>query len=79
MKTLKIKTEIYRRRPQGISQSAIAKSLGVTPQAVANVIERRNPSRRIAQAVADAIERPLADVFPEYCTEPENGRRAACR
>ena len=79
MKTLKIKIEIYRRRTQGVSQSSIAKSLGVSPQAVSNVIMRRNPSRRIAQAVADAIERPLADVFPEYCTEAETRRRAACR
>jgi transcriptional regulator with XRE-family HTH domain len=78
MKTLKIKIEIYRRRTQGVSQSSIAKSLGVSPQAVSNVIMRRNPSRRIAQAVADAIERPLAEVFPEYC-ESENSRRAACR
>lgn len=79
MDTNEIKTEIYRRRPQGMSQAAIARKLGVSSQAILNVIERRNPSRRIAQAVADAIERPLAEVFPEYCTEPETGRRAACR
>ena len=74
-----IKQEIFKRRPEGLTQSSIARQVGVTKQAVLNVIEKRNPSRRIAQAVADAIERPLAEVFPEYCTEPENSRRAACR
>ncbi len=74
-----IKQEIFKRRPQGLTQSSIAREIGVTKQAVLNVIEKRNPSRRIAQAVSDAIERPLAEVFPEYCTESEAGRRAACR
>lgn len=73
-----IKIEIYSRRPEGISQASIARQVGVTPQAILNIIERRQKSRRIAQAVADAIERPLAEVFPEYCTEPEHNRRAAC-
>ena len=79
MDTNDIKIEIYRRRPQGISQASIARGLGVSSQAILNVIERRNPSRRIAEAVSAAIERPLAEVFPEYCTETDNGRRAACR
>ena len=74
-----IKLEIYRRRPQGLTMSAIARNLDVTKQAVANTIDRRYQSFRIAAAVSAAIERPLAEVFPEYCTEPENGRRAACR
>lgn len=79
METHDIKIEIYRRRPDGISQASIARDVGVSKQAVLLIIERRQKSRRIAQAVADAIERPLAEVFPEYCTESESGRRAACR
>lgn len=79
MTPAEIKQEIFKRRPKGLTQSSIARSIGVTKQAVLNVIEKRNPSRRIAEAVAAAIERPLADVFPEYCTESESGRRAACR
>ena len=74
-----IKLEIFKRRPEGLTQSSIARSIGVTKQSVLNVIEKRNPSRRIAQAVADAIERPLAEVFPEYRTEQEGGRRVACK
>jgi DNA-binding XRE family transcriptional regulator len=80
METTEIKIEIYRRKPLGISQASIARQVGVSPQAILNIIERRQKSRRIATAVSDAIERPLEEVFPEYCTEPENGsRRAACR
>ena len=78
METTEIKIEIYRRKPFGISQASIARQVGVSPQAILNIIERRQKSRRIANAVADAIERPLAEVFPEYCTETEGNRRAAC-
>jgi DNA-binding XRE family transcriptional regulator len=79
MTPIEIKQEITKRRPEGLTQSSIARQIGVTKQAVLNVIEKRNPSRRIAQAVADAIERPLFDVFPEYCKDVDNGRSSACR
>ena len=78
MTSHEIKTEIYRRRPEGLTISAIARSLNVSKQAVGFIIERRHKSSRIAQAVAAAIERPLAEVFPEYCAETENVPRAAC-
>jgi DNA-binding XRE family transcriptional regulator len=78
METHEIKIEIYRRRPQGVSQASIARGVSVSKQAVLLIIERRMRSRRIAQAVADAIERPLAEVFPEYCIEPEIVTKAAC-
>jgi DNA-binding XRE family transcriptional regulator len=77
MKPHEIKVEIYRRRPEGLTITSIAKSIGVTKQAVSLIIERRQSSARIAQAVADAIERPLEEVFPELA-ECANRRSAAC-
>jgi DNA-binding XRE family transcriptional regulator len=77
MKPHEIKVEIYRRRPEGLTITSIAKSLGVSKQAVALIIERRQTSARIAQAVAAAIERPLEEVFPELA-ECADRRRAAC-
>jgi len=44
----------------------IAGDLGVTHVSVSLVIAGRSTSRRISQAVADAIGRPLAEVFPRY-------------
>lgn len=72
-----IKVEIYRRRPEGLTISSIAKDLGVTKQAVGLAIERRMTSRRIAQAVSDAIGLPLAEVFPELGNGCDR-RTAAC-
>lgn len=72
-----IKIEIYKRRlADGLTITQIANSLGVSKQAVSIVIERRQTSRRIAQAVADAIGRPLHEVFPELCNT--SGRKSAC-
>jgi DNA-binding XRE family transcriptional regulator len=77
MEPHEIKVEIYRRRPEGLTITSIAKGLGVSKQAVACIIERRQTSVRIAQAVANAIERPLEEVFPELA-ECADRRRAAC-
>lgn len=71
-----IKTEIYRRRPDGLTITKIAKDIGVTKQSVALVIERRMVSRRIAQGVADSIGLPLEAVFPELGSCDR--RTAAC-
>jgi DNA-binding XRE family transcriptional regulator len=72
-----IKTEIYRRKPDGLTITKIAKGIGVTKQSVALVIERRMTSRRIAQGVAAALGLPFEQVFPEY-VEPCERRSAAC-
>jgi transcriptional regulator with XRE-family HTH domain len=72
-----IKVEIYRRRPEGLTITSIAKDLGVSKQAVALVIEGRQTSARIAQRVADAIQLPIEEVFPKY-SECANHRSAAC-
>lgn len=64
-----IKVEIYKRRPNGVTVASIARSLGVTRQSVAYVIEGRSWSQRIAEAVASAIDLPIDFVFPRNETK----------
>jgi len=66
MKSHDIKVEIYRKRPEGLTITKIAKDLGVAKQTVGLVIERRMRSRRIAQGVADALGLSIEECFPEY-------------
>lgn len=53
-------------RARGMSYSLVATALGVSPQHVAQVACRRAQSRRTAIALATAIGRPVADVFPDF-------------
>jgi len=50
---------------QGLNLAMIAEALEVSPVAVGQVTARKTTSRRIATAVASAIGRPIADVFPD--------------
>jgi lambda repressor-like predicted transcriptional regulator len=63
MEPKRIRIELFER---DIQLTQIAKQLGVSSQAVTLIIHRRSVSKRIMQAVADAIEMDKADVFPEY-------------
>lgn len=76
MTSEEIKLELFKRRRE-ITMAGIARKLGVTRQAVQVIVDRRQTSHRISQAVADAIERPLEEVFPELFERAER-RRAAC-
>lgn len=67
-----IKLELFKRRTK-VTQSSIARDLGVTPQAVANTINRKLSSERIRIAVAASIELPVEHVFPEYCQNRKTG------
>jgi lambda repressor-like predicted transcriptional regulator len=71
-----IKIEFFKRRRQVMMKDVAAK-VGVTPAAITRVIDRQFKSRRIAEAIADALERPIAEVFPEWygCDDQRN---AAC-
>jgi lambda repressor-like predicted transcriptional regulator len=73
MKTEEIKYELWKRRRQ-ISMASIGREVGVTRAAVLHVVERKINSPRIAKAVANAIERPIDEVFPELAER----RVAAC-
>ena len=76
MTSEEIKLELFKRRRE-ITMAGIARNLGVTRQAVQVVVDRRQTSARIARAVADAIERPVYEVFPELA-ECADCRRAVC-
>ena len=68
MESYEIKYHLAR---TGHNVRAIADELGVTSQAVSQVIHGRDSSRRISQAVADAIGKPLEEVFPKYRKDKE--------
>ncbi|WP_290890618.1 helix-turn-helix domain-containing protein [Arenimonas sp.] len=52
-------------REAGLSATALAPRLGVSRQHVCNVIHRRRRNSRIERAIARAIGRPVAEVFPK--------------
>lgn len=60
-----IRLELFKRRKK-INQAQIARRVGVSPQAVAGVIDRRIVSDRIMEVVARAIGRDKKYVFPEH-------------
>ena len=69
MEPKEIRIELYRR---DISLKNIADQLNCSSSAIKMVIERHSVSRRIMQAIADAIELDKENVFPEYFTKPVN-------
>ena len=51
-------------REAGTTAIALSGRLGISPQHLRNVIHRRRRNPRIERAIARAIGRPVADVFP---------------
>ncbi len=72
MTSEEIRLELYKRRKTS-SQSSIARSLGITRQAVASTIDRVIVSQRIMAAIAKAIGQPVEYVFPEYFLQRKAG------
>ena len=60
-----------------IKQAMVARKLGISSSLVSRVIDRKVVSRPASIAIADAIERPLEEVFPEL-SECAERRRSAC-
>lgn len=54
-----------------ITLTSIAHALGVAVPTVSEVIHDRSTSRRISQAIADAMGMPLEEVFPKYRRDKE--------
>ena len=48
----------------GIPQQAIANKFGVTPSAIARVIDGDSASHRIRQAIADVINMDVRNIWP---------------
>jgi lambda repressor-like predicted transcriptional regulator len=49
---------------KGVTQSGIARDQGVSAQMVYQVIERKNISHRICEAIGDAIGKDLKEIWP---------------
>lgn len=49
----------------GIKPIQIARELKITPTTVSAVIARRSTSRRVFEAIAKAIGKPVDEVFPK--------------
>ena len=60
-----------------IRLSDISRDLGIKLPSVSQVIHGRRPSRRVSQAIADAIGLPLEEVFPKYRKESQSHRTGA--
>ncbi|ULJ61027.1 helix-turn-helix domain-containing protein [Wielerella bovis] len=59
--------EIYEKlREKQVSARMIAQVLGVTNQSVSDVIRNGRGSKRIAEAIAKVLDKPLETVFPHY-------------
>lgn len=61
MRPSEIKAELIRKE---ITQVSIAENLNVSQPAVAYVISGRLSSRRIRQAIADIIGKPVDEIWP---------------
>jgi len=63
MTPFQIKVALMQR---GVSLRSIAKGLGVSASAVSLIVNKKMVSKRIMEAVAEAIGSDLETVFPEY-------------
>ena len=63
MTPIEIKVALMKKR---ISMRSIARRLGVSPNAVSLVANRRMVSRRIMAELAEAVGAAAPEVFPEY-------------
>ena len=68
MEPNEIRAEMVRRKVTVVS---IAKSLGVRQPNVSQVIYGVRPTRRIRQAIADSIDRPIDEIWPDTAEEGE--------
>lgn len=71
MTEVEIKIELLK---AGVSQSKIASDCGCSRQLVSAVIKHRRTTRRVREAVAKAIDKPLIEVFPDERFREPYGR-----
>ena len=74
MKPNEIKAALVLR---GITVTSIARSLGVVRPNVSQTIGGIRRTARIRQAIADAIELPVRQVFPDFDVVLRSGRKKA--
>ncbi|MCU0589889.1 MAG: helix-turn-helix domain-containing protein [Desulfobacterales bacterium] len=71
MEPKEIRIEFIRK---DLTQTKVARDIGVSPSLVQRVIFRKAVSRPVSQGIADALGLPIEFVFPEL----SECRRAAC-
>jgi lambda repressor-like predicted transcriptional regulator len=64
--------EIKKAIRKNTTQKAIANKLGVTEMALSSAVNKKMVSDRIMDAVARAIGKDKAEVFPEYYFGPKH-------
>ncbi|WP_432460826.1 helix-turn-helix domain-containing protein [Agarivorans sp. QJM3NY_25] len=62
MTSEEIKNELYQK---GYTLRLLADASGLCRTGFTNVINRRDKSRNVAGVIAKALERPIAEVFPD--------------
>ena len=69
----------YRLKRAGLSQTAIARELGVSQSVVGNVIHNRITAFSVASFIARALGEDLTALWPDRYTFKPRGRRSAQR
>jgi lambda repressor-like predicted transcriptional regulator len=67
MRSKTIKIELFKVRDKK-NMSQIAREQGVSPTMVHYVVNRERKSYHIMKAIADAIDKPVEEVWPELKT-----------
>lgn len=66
----------------GVTQSGLARDIGVTVPSVHRIIENKNVSHRIRAAIAEAIGKDLKEIWPStylYGGGPRKRGRPLCK
>lgn len=69
----------YRLKRAGLSQTAIARALGVSQSVVGNVIHNRITAFEVASYIAQALGEELTALWPDRYTFKPRGRRSPQR
>lgn len=64
-------------RKNGVKPSDLARHLGVSQMSVSNTLRGRTKSRRIAEAIAKVVGRPVAEIWPAADAGPSTQERLA--
>jgi lambda repressor-like predicted transcriptional regulator len=62
---------------KGLNQAAVARAINVTPSAVSRAIHYNNVQTRVMEAIAEAIGKDIAQIWPQHFLNriPKRGRR----
>ena len=61
----------YHMREAGITQSGVARELGVSVSSVHNVVNGTSTSYKIQSYIADQIGAEIYDIWPKYSDNPD--------